>query len=128
VRLAHRAKELDELPHNLSNMPSIQKVKNWYAQSFEVRQHNQFLGRIVCFNQNRSYHTLQELINFPPISLPQDIRIALNHGDIALPVSTPNPSIKEGTYSRGRDCNGFTSPGRLRIPIEKRYGDISPSY
>jgi len=78
-------------------MPSIQKVKNWYAQSFE------------------------ELINFPPISLPQDIRIALNHGDIAFPVSTPNPSIKEGTYSRGRDCNGFTNPGRLRIPIEKRY-------
>jgi len=37
VRLAHRAKELDELPHNLSHMPSIQKVKNWYAQSFEVR-------------------------------------------------------------------------------------------
>ncbi|KAI0269085.1 mitochondrial branched-chain alpha-ketoacid dehydrogenase kinase-domain-containing protein [Russula aff. rugulosa BPL654] len=93
VRLAHRAKELDELPHNLSSMPPIQKVKNWYAQSFE------------------------ELINFPPISLPPDIRIALNHGDISLPVSTPNPSIKE-TYS---DCNGITNPGRLRIPIEKRY-------
>jgi len=37
VRLAHRVKELDELPHNLSAMPSINKVKNWYAQSFEVR-------------------------------------------------------------------------------------------
>lgn len=37
VRLAHRVKELDELPHNLSDMPSIKKVKNWYAQSFEVR-------------------------------------------------------------------------------------------
>ena len=36
VRLAHRMKELDELPHNLSDMPSIKKVKNWYAQSFEV--------------------------------------------------------------------------------------------
>lgn len=43
VRLAHRAKELDELPHNLSNMPSIQKVKNWYAQSFEVRSYIPFL-------------------------------------------------------------------------------------
>jgi pyruvate dehydrogenase kinase 2/3/4 len=43
VRLAHRAKELDELPHNLSNMTSIQKVKNWYAQSFEVRSHAPFL-------------------------------------------------------------------------------------
>jgi pyruvate dehydrogenase kinase 2/3/4 len=37
VRLAHRVKELDELPHNLSGMPSITKVKHWYAQSFEVR-------------------------------------------------------------------------------------------
>lgn len=36
VRLAHRVKELDELPHNLHAMPSIKKVKNWYAQSFEV--------------------------------------------------------------------------------------------
>lgn len=36
VRLAHRVKELDELPHNLSEMSSIRKVKNWYAQSFEV--------------------------------------------------------------------------------------------
>lgn len=36
VRLAHRVKELDELPHNLSTMPSIRKVKNWYAQSFQV--------------------------------------------------------------------------------------------
>ena len=36
VRLAHRVKELDELPHNLSDMSSIRKVKNWYAQSFEV--------------------------------------------------------------------------------------------
>lgn len=36
VRLAHRVKELDELPYNLSDMPSIRKVKNWYAQSFEV--------------------------------------------------------------------------------------------
>jgi hypothetical protein len=37
VRLAHRVKELDELPHGLHNMPSIKKVKNWYAESFEVR-------------------------------------------------------------------------------------------
>ena len=36
VRLAHRVKELDALPCDLSDMPSIRKVKNWYAQSFEV--------------------------------------------------------------------------------------------
>lgn len=37
IRIAHRVKELDELPPNLGEMPSIVKVKNWYAQSFEVR-------------------------------------------------------------------------------------------
>jgi Mitochondrial branched-chain alpha-ketoacid dehydrogenase kinase len=36
VRLAHRVKDLDHLPDKLHEMPSIQKVKNWYAQSFEV--------------------------------------------------------------------------------------------
>jgi pyruvate dehydrogenase kinase 2/3/4 len=122
VRLAHRAKELDELPHNLSSMPSIQKVKNWYAQSFEVRQ--QFVPGSHCpFPSNQMYYiSLQELIDFPPISLPSDFRIALNQGDISLPVSTPNPAIKESTYSRSGDGNRC----RLRIPIEKRCGNISP--
>lgn len=35
IRLAHRVKELDELPNNLSQMPSIIKAKNWYAESFQ---------------------------------------------------------------------------------------------
>ena len=37
IRLAHRVKELDELPGHLCDMPSIIKVKNWYAQSFKVK-------------------------------------------------------------------------------------------
>lgn len=37
IRLAHRVKELDELPQNLAKQPSIEKVKKWYAESFEVR-------------------------------------------------------------------------------------------
>lgn len=36
IRLAHRVKELDELPNGLNEMPSIVRVKDWYAQSFEV--------------------------------------------------------------------------------------------
>ena len=36
IRLAHRVKELDALPNNLNRMPSIEKVKKWYAESFEV--------------------------------------------------------------------------------------------
>ena len=34
IRLAHRVVELENLPHDLSNMPSVNKVKNWYTQSF----------------------------------------------------------------------------------------------
>jgi len=35
VRLAHRVLELDALPDGLSEMPSVQRVKGWYALSFE---------------------------------------------------------------------------------------------
>jgi len=35
VRLAHRVVELDNLPNNLNMMPSVIKVKHWYAESFE---------------------------------------------------------------------------------------------
>lgn len=40
IRLAHRVQELGELPDGLNDMPSIKKVQDWYAQSFEVRYHN----------------------------------------------------------------------------------------
>jgi pyruvate dehydrogenase kinase 2/3/4 len=36
IRLAHRVQELRELPDGLSEMPSIRKVQDWYAHSFEV--------------------------------------------------------------------------------------------
>lgn len=36
IRLSHRVVELESLPDGLSKMPSINKVKEWYAQSFEV--------------------------------------------------------------------------------------------
>ncbi|KAJ7792490.1 mitochondrial branched-chain alpha-ketoacid dehydrogenase kinase-domain-containing protein [Mycena olivaceomarginata] len=100
VRLAHRVKELDELPHNLSAMPSINKVKNWYAQSFE------------------------ELISFPAITLPPDIRQALmtRSEDVTLPESTPNPSLAGAAFTNanGANGNGFNKL-KLRVPMERRY-------
>lgn len=36
IRLAHRVQELETLPDGLSEMPSVKKVHDWYAQSFEV--------------------------------------------------------------------------------------------
>lgn len=35
IRLAHRVQELGNLPDQLGDMPSIQRVQEWYAQSFE---------------------------------------------------------------------------------------------
>ena len=38
IRLAHRVQELGDLPDHLNEMPSIKKVQDWYAQSFEVEE------------------------------------------------------------------------------------------
>jgi pyruvate dehydrogenase kinase 2/3/4 len=54
IRLAHRVAELEKLPHNLSEMSSVVRVKNWYAESF------------------------QELIEFPKIELPPDLKVKTN--------------------------------------------------
>ncbi|KAK1227201.1 [Pyruvate dehydrogenase (acetyl-transferring)] kinase isozyme 2 [Marasmius sp. AFHP31] len=128
VRLAHRVKELDELPHQLSKMPSIIKVKNWYAQSFE------------------------ELIKFPPISLPPSVGSLLNgsrSGQTQLPEPTTNPSLEYMMFVDDHaniafpklmtgQPNGALGPDataagasitdgagfnkvKLRVPMEKRY-------
>lgn len=35
IRLSHRVKDLETLPNGLAREPSIQTVRDWYAQSFE---------------------------------------------------------------------------------------------
>lgn len=37
IRLSHRVKELDELPDGLAEMDGVRRVKEWYAESFNVR-------------------------------------------------------------------------------------------
>jgi pyruvate dehydrogenase kinase 2/3/4 len=70
IRLAHRVKELDELPQNLSQMPSIVKVKNWYAESF------------------------QDLIELPTPQISNAMREKLiSKAPEHLPHSVPNPSL-----------------------------------
>jgi len=104
VRLAHRVKELDQLPHNLSDMPSIVRVKNWYAQSFE------------------------ELISFPQVSLDPPTREALSacSDNIYLPESTPNPSLtalddyEHPLHKPTHSTNGLGNV-KLRVPVERRY-------
>lgn len=45
IRLSHRVVELESLPDGLSKMPSINRVKEWYAESFEVRHCTTLLTR-----------------------------------------------------------------------------------
>ena len=99
-------------------MPSINKVKNWYAQSFEASAFPQAM--------HLSMTSQQELITFPPIVLPPSIRQALmvsRSDDIIFPESKPNPS-----QSRFVDPNLHTNPNsnsfnklKLRVPMERRY-------
>ncbi|PWZ03433.1 alpha-ketoacid dehydrogenase kinase, partial [Testicularia cyperi] len=109
IRLAHRVKELDELPHDLSKMPSIVKVKNWYAQSFD------------------------ELINFPRPQLPESVQKVLQNAAQnaePLPESKPNPSLLESasldegpssmSHSLVRRNNG-NGGSKSRTLLEQRY-------
>ncbi|KAI8376461.1 mitochondrial branched-chain alpha-ketoacid dehydrogenase kinase-domain-containing protein [Radiomyces spectabilis] len=94
IRLAHRVKELEELPKSLSRMPSIIKVKNWYAQSF------------------------QELVEMPAprisSSMKQSFKRAFQNNNVrALPRSVPNPSLGQPVYN-----NHIQFPS---VPIGHRY-------
>lgn len=127
VRLAHRVKELDELPHNLSGMPSIKKVKHWYAQSFEVRR-----PYLSSYHQRCSC-VLQELITFPKPVLNEQIRQALNAphpNGFQLPEATPNPAMYKFAVhpNANANANGIQNRTKLRIPMERRYaGGLHPA-
>ncbi|KAJ5702952.1 hypothetical protein N7488_010500 [Penicillium malachiteum] len=89
IRLAHRVQDLGELPDGLSEMPSIKKVQDWYAQSFE------------------------EIITLSRPSLTQEVKTRLlrpgrmNGGTSKiLAEATQNPSVKEGQYRSSPITNG----------------------
>ncbi|WAQ82110.1 hypothetical protein PtA15_2A423 [Puccinia triticina] len=102
IRLAHRVKELNELPNRLNEMPSILKVRDWYAQSFE------------------------ELVNFPRPELPPEL---IAHFEKAftkgapLPALTPNPSLPPHMQRPLIDTTG-----KQRLGLSQRYyvdlGDV----
>lgn len=103
IRLAHRVQELDELPDQLSEMPSIKKVQDWYAQSFE------------------------ELTTLPRPSLSADIRERLvrypkenGRESKILSHTTRNPSVKHGQYT-SRQTNGNGNGGIKGSTSSRRY-------
>lgn len=105
IRLAHRVQELDDLPDGLNDMPSVTKVKDWYAQSFE------------------------EITQLPRPNLSKDVRDRLmkpskHHGRQILQQlseATPNPSIDEGDPSGwGGLQNSSNGNGKARS-LSRRY-------
>ncbi|KAI9804791.1 MAG: hypothetical protein M1825_001159 [Sarcosagium campestre] len=94
IRLAHRVRELDELPDGLNEMESIKKVKHWYAQSFE------------------------EITSLARPTLSTDIRDRLlrppaqnGNGSVILSQATQNPSVTPGRYRSSASANDLNSNG-----------------
>ncbi|KAI9741387.1 MAG: hypothetical protein M1834_003104 [Cirrosporium novae-zelandiae] len=80
IRLAHRVQELCHLPDGLGEMPSIERVRDWYAASFE------------------------DITSLPRPTLSSEVRQRLlkapkkNGHSRAISQTTPNPSIEPGQY------------------------------
>nr|XP_036585879.1 uncharacterized protein CTRU02_04030 [Colletotrichum truncatum]KAF6796070.1 hypothetical protein CTRU02_04030 [Colletotrichum truncatum] len=88
IRLAHRVQELDELPDGLNDMPSVRRVQDWYAQSFEE------LTQLPRPDLDRS--TKERLLK-PTKSY--------GKGSM-LSEATRNPSIEDGQYASLPQSNG----------------------
>ncbi|UKZ78385.1 hypothetical protein TrVFT333_006122 [Trichoderma virens FT-333] len=83
IRLAHRVEELELLPDGLNDMPSVKKVKDWYAQSFE---------EITQLPRPRIAKDVKERLMKPA-------KFGSRGGYAQLSESTPNPSIHEDEAS-----------------------------
>jgi pyruvate dehydrogenase kinase 2/3/4 len=66
VRLAHRVKDLSDLPSGLGEMPSIIRVKEWYAQSFEVYIFTRVHVLPIIFHVPQLISRLAPIINPSP--------------------------------------------------------------
>jgi len=59
IRLAHRVEELADLPDGLNEMPSIKRVQEWYAQSFEVRRDDSRCSWVWKLTTAGNYNTTE---------------------------------------------------------------------
>ncbi|CCX32079.1 mitochondrial branched-chain alpha-ketoacid dehydrogenase kinase-domain-containing protein [Pyronema domesticum] len=109
IRLAHRVKELNQLPDGLNEMPSIQKVANWYAQSFE------------------------EITQLAKPKLSREIKDRLINGfrggnGNQLPAAIPNPDIEPGKYRsspwQNGNGNGNGSNGNGKKAVRRYYATV----
>ncbi|KAK6081292.1 hypothetical protein SCUP234_03459 [Seiridium cupressi] len=108
IRLAHRVQELHTLPDGLNEMPSVKKVAEWYAQSFEeittlprpelAGQIRERLLKPASFNGKGSATMLSEAI--------------------------PNPSVEEGQYT---SFHNGTSNGRKQQAARRYFAMVDDS-
>ncbi|KAK7977527.1 hypothetical protein PG984_005928 [Apiospora sp. TS-2023a] len=101
IRLAHRVEELNTLPDGLSDMPSVKRVADWYAQSFE------------------------EITTLPRPDLDKEVRQRLlkpgrfnGKTSAMLSEATPNPSLEQGQYA---SMNENSSGGSKKPHAARRY-------
>ncbi|CRJ84639.1 hypothetical protein BN1708_009122 [Verticillium longisporum] len=113
IRLAHRVQELDELPDGLNEMPSVRKVHDWYAQSFEVRCTGPIRKYLETPETNFPLPFLQELTTLARPDLGKEVRERLmkpgkkfGRTSAMLSETTRNPSIEDGQYSSISHSNG----------------------
>ena len=110
IRLAHRVQELGDLPDGLNEMPSIQRVRDWYAQSFEdlTSLSRPFLGNDV-----------RERLLQPTKRNGLDSKL--------ISQATVNPSIKRGQYkSHGGDIGNGKSGSTKRYYVAADDGQEWP--
>lgn len=107
IRLAHRVQELSELPDQLGDMPSIQRVQEWYAQSFE------------------------EIIDLPQPKLSSDTRERLlraskinknRQGSVSM--ATENPSIPKGKYTSQVTSSNSNGAGKIATASRRYYAGV----
>ncbi len=130
IRLAHRVQELEDLPDGLNEMPSINKVKDWYSQSFEE------LTTIPTPKVSKELRSLlfkkeKERFSPPPLVKPNSgFRInstgsgsskgknmatttgAIESDDPFYMLNTKNPSLDEWHFYTSDNCHNRTINSR----------------
>ncbi|MCJ1403409.1 hypothetical protein MMC11_006632 [Xylographa trunciseda] len=104
IRLAHRVQELGDLPDSLSEMPSIKKVQDWYAQSFED---------ITTLSRPNLPSDVRERLLRPARNTSRESKI--------LSETTANPSVKHGQYRSHPSSNGKSGNGHGAKSTTRRY-------
>ena len=111
IRLAHRVNELCNLPDGLGEMPSIQRVADWYAQSFE---------EITTLSRPSLSSDTRERLTKP----------AKNGRSRTLSQATQNPSLQSNQSTQSNGTNGAGSAKgaarRYFAPLEDNSGDWPP--